>query len=99
MWTNEELDKATYTVYHDDESKQCLNVGTIEIQGTAYQGPYVLTPVPPFGSLKNGDGVASLGQGVHVPVKNLTIAYQSRGFPSPAYRDMTVLHHYPNGDA
>jgi TRAP-type C4-dicarboxylate transport system substrate-binding protein len=35
MWSAEQLDTAQYVAHHEYESKQALNVGTIEVSGTA----------------------------------------------------------------
>src|SRR3990167_2180635 len=83
MWTPEQLDNAKYTVYHEYESKQPLNVGIIEIEGTN-TGTYMITPVPPCGGLV-GEAGAIAGQktGTHTKSKNLTIAYMPKGLPVP----------------
>jgi len=100
MWNQDQLDRATYVCFQEDESKRPMNVGTIELNGTAFPGPYILTPVPPFGSLTGeleGDGsMAGLKQGVRVPMKAMTIAYQPKSWPVPA-RDQSVLHQYGDG--
>jgi hypothetical protein len=99
MWTDEQLDQAEYVAYADAETKQLLNVGTIEIQGTGYQGPYICTPMPPFGSLKNGGGTGSLpfGLGVRVPGKRYSVVAHPGAFPSPHYGEKMVVHQYGDG--
>jgi hypothetical protein len=97
MWTDEQLDVANYVSFKDGETNQFHNVGLIEVQGTAYQGPYIMTPAPPFGSLKNGTGISPMGVGVHVPAKRYSEQFQPRGFPAPQYND-SVVHFYGNGD-
>jgi hypothetical protein len=97
MWTDEQLDNADYVAYQDAETKQLLNVGTIEIQGTGYQGPYICTPMPPFGSLKNGVGGSPFGLGVRVPGKRYNIVASPGAFPSPAYGEKMVVHQYGDG--
>lgn len=99
MWTDEQLDQADYVAYVDAETKQPLNVGTIEIQGTGYQGPYLCTPMPPFGSLKNGDGRAALGMGVRVPGKRFSTMAHPSSFPDPRYGEKMVVHQFGDGSA
>ena len=97
MFTAVQLDQAQYTVRHEQESQRPLNVGTIEIGGGQF-GPYLMTPVPPFGSLTNDQGsISGLKQGTHVPQKNLSIEYGPRGIPFQAKAGDTVLHEYGDG--
>ena len=96
MWTEQQLNDAKYVAFYDDESRQPLNVGTIEISG-ANQGIYLMVPVPPFGSLStDSSSVAGLKMGVNVPEKNLSIAYTPRGMPVPDRQqpDQYVIHDY-----
>ena len=98
MWSQEQLDNATYTVHHEYESKQPLNVGTMEISGTN-GGQYLMTPVPPFGSLTGENLVIGAKAGVHVPMRSLSIAYAPKGLPVPdrAPSDRYVIHEYGDG--
>lgn len=98
MWTQEQLDKAQYVANHEYESKQALNVGTIEISG-ANGGTFLMTPVPPFGSLTGENTVQGVSAGVHVPMKQWTPAYTPKGLPVPdrAPSDQYVIHEYGNG--
>ena len=98
MWSQEQLDKALYVAHHEYESKQPLNVGTIEISGTN-QGIYLMTPVPPFGSLTGENTVWGANAGVHVPMKQWTPAYMPKGLPVPerAVPDAYVIHQYGDG--
>ena len=98
MWSPEQLDKAHYTVHHEYESRQPLNVGTIEISG-ANGGQYLCTPVPPFGSLTSENTVQGVSAGVHVPMKQVTIAYAPKGLPVPERvpSDRYVIHEYGDG--
>lgn len=50
MWSDEELNKAIYTAFHDADTKQPLGVGQVEIGG-AKGGIYMLVPGPPMGCL------------------------------------------------
>lgn len=99
MWSQEQLDAAKYVVYHDYESKQPLNIGTMEIEG-ANNGIYLMHPVPPFGGLVGENNVVG-GKvfGVHVPMKQYNIAYTPKGLPVPdrAPLDQFVIHQYSNG--
>lgn len=97
MWTQDQLDKATYTANHEYESKQALNVGTIEISGTN-GGTFLMTPVPPFGSL-TGENTNGTKFGCHVPMKQWTAAYTPKGLPVPdrAPSDQYVIHEYGDG--
>ena len=97
MWTDEDLRSAVYIVFHENESFRPLNVGTFDVRSNPYQGPYVMTPVPPFGSLNVGDGVAPLGISVRVPLKNLSIDYSPKSWPLPTRDNPTVLHQYGDG--
>jgi hypothetical protein len=101
MWSQDQLDQATYVCFHEDESKRPMNVGTIDI-GKGQFGPYILTPVPPFGGLTGqaeGDGsIAGLKMGVRVPMKAMSIAYQPKSWPVPVRPgDETPLHQYGDG--
>lgn len=102
MWSQDQLDQAQYVCFHEDESKRPLNVGTIEIGGGQW-GPYILTPVPPFGSLTgelDGDGsMAGLKQGVRVPMKAMSLAFQPKSWPVPAgsASDQVAIHQYGDG--
>ena len=93
MWTEDDLDKANYVCFAEEENGRELNVGTIELQGTAYQGPYILTPVPPFGSLKGGDGFTPIGLHVRVPQNRYAVRRNPLSWPSPQ-RGEVVLHQY-----
>ena len=100
MWSSEQLDQAKYVANHEYESKQPLNVGTIEISGEN-NGIFFMTPVPPFGSL-SGDSTSFAGKktGAHVPMKQWEPAYTPKGLPvadrHPA--DRYIIHEYGNGD-
>ena len=98
MWSSEQLDSAKYVAHHEYESKQALNVGTIEISGTN-GGTFLLTPVPPFGSLTGENLVLGAKCGVHVPMKQWTPAYTPKGLPVPdrAPSDQYVIHQYGDG--
>ena len=102
MWRDDQLDKATYVVFHDQESKKPLNVGTIDIAQGQF-GPYIMTPVPPFGGLTGAaDGTGSVsGQkmGVHVPLNALDIQYGPMSWPVPAGKssDQFSIHQYGDG--
>ena len=98
MWDQDQLDKATYTVNHEYESKQALNVGTIEIAGSN-GGQFLMTPVPPFGGLTGENTVIGMKGGVRVPMKNLSIQYAPKGLPVPerAPADRYVIHEYGDG--
>ena len=98
MWTDGQLDKANYVAFYDWESRRELYVGTIEIQESAYQGPYLVTPVPPFGSLKNGDGLIQGGLHVRVPQKLYTTQASPLSWPPPVNND-TPIHQYGDGTA
>lgn len=99
MWTSEQLDKAQYVAFHEYESKQPLNLGTMEIEG-ANNGVYLMTPVPPMGGLV-GEGGTISGKfaGTHVPMKQWTPAYTPKGLPVPdrAPSDQFVIHQYGDG--
>jgi len=99
MWSSEQLDQAQYVAFHEYESKQALNVGTIEITG-ANNGTYFMTPVPPFGGLTGEQSdFAGKKMGVHVPMKQWTPAYTPNGLPVPdrAPSDQYVIHRYGDG--
>ena len=98
MWTEDQLDKAVYVAFADQENGRKLNVGTIEIPATAFQGPYVMTPMPPYGSLKGGDGFTNVGLHVRVPLKQYSIQKQPMSWPSPQGGEV-VLHQYGDGVA
>lgn len=97
MWSQDQLDTAQYVANHEYESKQALNVGTIEISG-ANGGTFLMTPVPPFGGL-TGENTIGSKFGVHVPMKQWTAAYTPKGLPVPdrAPADQYVIHQYGNG--
>lgn len=99
MWTSEQLDKAQYVAHHEYESKQPLNVGTIEISG-ANNGVFLMTPVPPYGSLTGEQGaIAGKAMGTHVPMTQWSPAYTPKGLPVPdrAPSDRYVIHEYGDG--
>lgn len=99
MWNDDELDKAHYVTFKNGDGGQFLNVGTIEIRESVYQGPYFITPAPPFGSLKNGVGQASGLHGVHVPARLYREAHWPSSWPlEPRAADTVILHQYGNGD-
>ena len=99
MWTDDDLDRANYVIFAEEENGRELNVGTIELQGTAYQGPYVMTPMPPFGSLKNDPGGAvPVGLHVRVPLKQYIVERRPLSWPSPQGGEV-VLHQYGDGSA
>ncbi len=96
MWTDEQLSAAKYVVSNDYESRQDLNIGTIEISG-ANQGIYLMRPVPPFGSLSDGNNsVEGMKFGVVVPQAQLITTFNPRGTPVPAtaVADQFVIHDY-----
>ena len=97
MWDQDQLDRATYRVNHEDESKRPLNVGTIEIAGTN-GGQFLMTPVPPYGGL-TGENSTGSKFGTHVPMKNMSIEYTVKGLPVPARPtpDRYVIHEYGDG--
>lgn len=98
MWTPEQLDTAQYVAHHEYESKQPLNVGTIEIAG-ANTGVYLMTPVPPYGSLTGENLIMGAKVGGQVPMKQWAPAYTPKGLPVPdrAPADQYVIHQYGNG--
>ena len=98
MWTDQDLDNAYYVAFNEEENGRELNVGTIEMQGTAYQGPYICTPMPPRGSLKNGDGLASIGLSVRVPQKRYAMQRNPLSWPSPVNNEIAI-HQYGDGTA
>ena len=97
MFTEYELDTAKYTVRHEQESRVPLNVGTIEI-GNGKRGPYLMTPMPPNGSLSGTDtptvGFARTG---HIAAKQYAIEYGPKGYPWTASTGESVLHLYGDG--
>ena len=98
MWTDEQLNAAQYTVFHDWESRQPLNVGTIEISGTN-TGIYLLVPAPPFGGLSNDNSsIAGMKVVTNVPTGNCSITYTPRGMPVPdrTPNDQYIIHDYGN---
>ena len=97
MFTAAQLDTAKYTVRHDQESKVPLNVGTIEI-GNGQFGPYLMTPMPPFGSL-SGTDTPTLGfaRTVHIAPKQYAVEYGPKGYPWTANVGDQVLHLYGDG--
>lgn len=97
MFTDAQLDAAKYTVRLEQETKIPLNVGTIEIGGGQF-GPYLLTPVPPNGSLSGDESViVGLQFHKHIYPKSYAIEYGPKGIPSAGARDQTVLHEYGDG--
>lgn len=99
MWTDDQLDQAQYVANHEYESKQPLNVGTIEVAGVN-GGVYLMTPVPPYGSLTGMEGsIAGKNMGTHVPMKQWSPAYTPKGLPVPdrPTLDRYVIHHYGDG--
>ena len=99
MWSQDQLDQSQWVVFHDVESRQPLNVGTMEIIGTN-GGIYLTTPVPPFGGLV-GESSSAEGKkmGTHVPQKQFSLAYTPKGLPVPdrATPDQYVIHQYGDG--
>lgn len=95
MWTDDQLNVAKYVVFHEQESSRPLNVGTLETPMMGL-GPYLMTPVPPFGSLGAGGTIEGLKQGVRVPLKQYAMQFTPQGFPSPANGD-SMLHQYGDG--
>ena len=96
MWTDEQLNAAKYTVFRDYESKQMLNVGTVEISGTN-TGIYLTVPVPPFGSLSNeNSSLAGMKTMVNLPEKSVSEAFVPRGMPVPSGKvsDQFIIHDY-----
>ena len=99
MWTSEQLDRAQYVAFHDSESKQPLNMGTMEVEG-ANTGVFFMTPMPPYGSLVGeGGNIAGKCMGTHVPSKKWSLAYTPKGLPVPdrAPSDRYVIHEYGDG--
>lgn len=100
MWDDGHLNNAKYVAFFEDESKQPLNVGTIEIQSTGH-GPYLMTPAPPFGSLHGGSDTVTEGLRniVKLNGRNLAIQYGPRTWPSPiAVNDAgAIWHRYGDG--
>mgnify|MGYP001607587620 FL=1 len=99
MWTPEQLDAAQYVAHHEYESRQPLNVGTMEISG-ANNGTFFMTPVPPFGSLTGEhSGYAGQKMGTHVPLNKWAPAYTPKGLPVPdrVPADQYVIHQYGDG--
>jgi len=97
MFTAAQLDTAKYTVRHEQETKVPLNVGTIDI-GNGQFGPYLMTPVPPYGSL-SGDVTPTLGlrQSAHIAPKQYAVEYGPKGYPWTASTGESVLHLYGDG--
>jgi hypothetical protein len=98
MWDQDQLDKAKYTVYHGQEGNRPHNRGTIEIEG-ANGGQFLMTPVPPFGSLTGENSIAGVKFATHVPQKSFTIQYAPKGLPVPERPtlDRYVIHEYGDG--
>ena len=96
MWTDEQLNTAKYVAFHDWESRQPLNVGTIEISGTN-TGIYLTVPAPPFGGLSNDNNtIAGMKTMAGLPEASVTTAYTPRGMPVPerTQPDQYVIHDY-----
>lgn len=96
MWSEEQLNAAKYVVYKDYESKQDLNVGTVEISGTN-TGIYLIVPAPPFGGLgSESSSVPGLKFGCTVPSNAMSIEYRTRSWPvADRYQpDQYILHDY-----
>ena len=97
MFTAAQLDAAEYTVRLEQETKIPLNVGTIEIGGGQW-GPYLMTPVPPCGSLSGEEAViVGLEFNKHVPRQQYAIEFGPKGIPSPGVPGEVVLHEYGDG--
>ena len=97
MFTAAQLDAAEYTVRLEQETKIPLNVGTIEIGGGQW-GPYLMTPVPPCGSLSGEESVIEgLKFHKHVPRQQYAIEYGPKGLPFTPDGNQTVLHEYGDG--
>lgn len=99
MWTQDQIDRAKFIVFHDYESKQPLNMGTMEIDG-ANNGVYLMHPVPPFGGLVGENNVVG-GKimGVHVPIKQHDIAFTPKSIPvaDRPVADQFAVHQFSNG--
>jgi hypothetical protein len=98
MWTDDQLSQAKYITFHDWESREAFNVGTIEISG-ANGGIYLMVPVPPFGGLSNdNNSIAGLKAVARVPQKQQDRAFTPRGMPVPdrTPSDQYVIHDYGN---
>lgn len=99
MFTESDLDQAKHVAFYEDETKQPLNVGTVEMPNLGL-GPYLMTPAMPFGTLSGGnDAIAGLRNCAKMPFKNLTIQYGPRTWPLPiAGNDAAAIwHQYGDG--
>ena len=98
MWTDHDLNGAQYVAFFEDESKQPLNVGTIEVPSLG-QGPYLMTPAPPFGSLNGGDLIQGLRNCVKFHPDKLSIQYGPRTWPTPINGNDAgaIWHQYGDG--
>ena len=97
MFTDAQLDSAQYVVRHEQDTKRPLNVGTIEIGGGQF-GPYLMTPVPPYGSLSGDDAIiVGMPFHKHIPAKQYAVEYGPKGLPFQSSTALTVLHEYGDG--
>jgi len=97
MWNDDQLSQARYTAFQDADTKQDLNVGTIEVVSGPNPGIYLMTPVPPYGSLSNdNNSIAGLRTMASVPMAQLTRQFVPRGMPVPdrAPQDQYIIHDY-----
>lgn len=88
MFTAKQIDEAEWVQFVNDTTGKALNVGYF--QPTSGQGPYLCTPVPPFGSLSGADaraaGIVVYGDGKAQKGKFST-QQMPRGWPVPERKD------------
>lgn len=94
MWTDDQLDSAEYVNFKNADGGQLLNACTIEVQGSGFQGPYLMHPAPPFGSLKNGNNSGPYRVGVGIPSKRYSEAYVPKSIYAQQAAD-TIIHQFP----
>ena len=97
MWTDDQLDNADYVNLKNADGGQLLNACTIEVQGSAFQGPFLMHPAPPFGSLKNGGNSVIAGAylgGVRIPTKRYSEALVPKSIYAQQAND-TIIHQFP----
>lgn len=103
MFTGKQIDDADWVQFVNEDTGKALNVGYFE--PTSGQGPYLCSPVPPFGGL-SGDAVQASGIGLYGDGKakngHFTTQKMPRGWPVPPTKDTALgifhVHEFTDGN-
>lgn len=103
MFTGKQIDDANWVQFVNDETGKQMNVGYFE--PTSGQGPYLCSPVPPYGGL-SGDATQATGTLLLEEGKakkgHFTTQQMPRGWPVPPRKDTAQgifhVHEFPDGN-